>query len=158
MRIASAPRFRPQASISLLDGAERVVEIAHEHAAHGVDHEHVGAVRRLEQAGAAPGRAFRKIDGPEQTVMPLDEDQRLALIPDMIAGGHDVGAGIEKLGQDLLGDAEAAGRVLAIDHDEIRAHSASRNPGRVSMTAARPERPTTSPRNTIRILAADPKA
>ena len=53
MRMASAPRLEP-ASLDLpVDGAERVVEIAHEHATHGVDHEHVGAVRRLEQAGAA---------------------------------------------------------------------------------------------------------
>ena len=56
--------------------------------------------------------------------MPLDEDQRLALVPHMIAGGHDVGAGVEQLGQDLLGYAEAAGSVLAIDHDEISANSA----------------------------------
>ena len=45
MRLASAPRFSPQASISAVDGAERIVEVAHEHAAHGVDHEHVGPVR-----------------------------------------------------------------------------------------------------------------
>ncbi len=37
----------------------------------------------------------------------------------MIAERHRVGAGIEKFVEDRLGDAEAAGRVLAIDHDEI---------------------------------------
>src|SRR5262249_18437749 len=40
------------ASLDLaVDGAEGVVQVAHEHSTHGVDHEHVGAVRRLEQAG-----------------------------------------------------------------------------------------------------------
>ncbi len=53
--------------------------------------------------------------------MPLDEDQRLALIPHMVAGGHHIGAGVEKLGQNLLGDTEPAGGVLAIDHHEMRA-------------------------------------
>ena len=36
-----------------IDGAERAIEIVHEHSAHGVDHEHVRAVGRLEQPGAA---------------------------------------------------------------------------------------------------------
>ena len=49
----------------------------------------------------------------------LGEDQRLALVEDVVAGGHDVGAGIEHLAQDFLGDAEAAGGVLAVDDDEI---------------------------------------
>ena len=64
--------------------------------------------------------------------MPLDEDQRLALIPHMVAGGHHVGAGVEQLGQDLLGDAEPAGGVLAIDHHEIARRSA-----RASVAATR---------------------
>ena len=32
--------------------------------------------------------------------MALDEHERLALVPDVIAGGNDVGAGIEQLDQD----------------------------------------------------------
>ena len=119
MRIASAPVFSPHASISRSTARNGIVEIGHEHAPHGVDHEHVGAVRRLEQAGALAGRALRKIDRPEQPVVTLDEHQRLALIEHVVAGGHHVGAGVEQLGQDLLGDAETAGGVLAIDHDEI---------------------------------------
>ncbi len=37
----------------------------------------------------------------------------------MVAERHDVGAGGQQLLQDRLGDAEAAGRVLAVDGDEI---------------------------------------
>ena len=37
----------------------------------------------------------------------------------MVAGGHDIGAGIDGLEKDVFGDAEAAGGVLAVDDDEI---------------------------------------
>ena len=47
------------------------------------------------------------------------EVERLALVPDMVAGGHYVGAAFQGLQEDLFRDAEAAGGVLAIDHDEI---------------------------------------
>ena len=49
----------------------------------------------------------------------LDEHQRLALVPRMIAAGDRVGAGIDHLAVDRLGDAEAAGRVLAVDDDAV---------------------------------------
>ena len=75
----------------------------------------------LNSPAPRPGAPFGKLIGPEQAVMPLDEDQRLALVPDVIAGGHDVGSGVEELKQDRLGDAEPAGGVLAIDHHEMRA-------------------------------------
>ena len=51
--------------------------------------------------------------------MALDEHQRLALIEHVIARRHHVGAGVEQLGQDRLGDAETARGVLAVHHDEI---------------------------------------
>ena len=75
----------------------------------------------LNRPAPRPGAPLGKLIGLQQAVMALDEDERLALVPDMIAGGHHIGAGVEKLGQDLLRDAEAAGGVLAIDHDEIGA-------------------------------------
>ena len=40
--------------------------------------------------------------------MAVDEDQRLALVERMIAERHDIRAGVEKLLQNSLGDAEAA--------------------------------------------------
>ena len=38
----------------------------------------------------------------------------------MVAGGHHIGAGIERFEKDFLGDAETAGRVLTIDDDKIQ--------------------------------------
>ena len=37
----------------------------------------------------------------------------------MVAAGHRIGAGVEELLVDRLGDAEAAGGILAIHRDEI---------------------------------------
>ena len=102
-----------------LDRRERVVERVHEDAAHGVDHQHARAVARLDQRRAAAGRAGREVDRAQQPRRALDEDQRLLLVPGMVAAGDHVGAGIDELLVDRLGDAEAAGRVLAVDGDEI---------------------------------------
>src|SRR5215471_4775107 len=71
--------------------------------------------------------------------MPLDEDERLALVPDVIAGGDDVGACVKQLCQDLLGDAEPASRVLAIDHHEMRAVALAQ--ARQQADECRPARP-----------------
>ena len=51
--------------------------------------------------------------------MALDEHQRLLLVEGVVAERDDVGAGAEQVLEDGLGDAEAAGRVLAVDHHEI---------------------------------------
>ena len=47
------------------------------------------------------------------------EVERLALVPDVISGGHDIGARRQRLAKDVLGNAEAACGILAIDDDEI---------------------------------------
>lgn len=51
--------------------------------------------------------------------MPLAEDHRFLLVPDVVAGGHHVGAGVDRLEEDVFGDAEAAGGVLAVDDDKV---------------------------------------
>ncbi len=101
----------------------------------------------LVEAGALARRAGREIDGPEQAVVTLDEYQRLALVADVIAGGHHVGAGVEQLGQDRLGDAEAAGGVLAVHHHEIGAVALAQSGQRLDRPprgpSGRPSRPGT---------------
>jgi len=71
------------------------------------------------QRRAAAGRAERKIRRPHQSGRALDEHQRLALIPGVIAERDGVGAGVEQFLIDRFRDAESAGRILAIDDDEI---------------------------------------
>ena len=100
---------------------ERVVEGRHEEQAHDVDDEHARAVLRGVDVGAAAGRAGRIVDRAQEPLVPVGEDQRLALVPDVVAGGDAVGAGGDELQEDLLGDAEAAGGVLAVHHDEVEA-------------------------------------
>ena len=101
------------------DRGERVVERVHENPAHGVDHQSPFAVFCIDQRRAAPGRAFRKIERPDEARCALDEDKRLALIPCVISECDRICSGVDQLIVDDLGDAEAAGSILAIDDDEI---------------------------------------
>ena len=89
--------------------------------AHDVDDEHARAVPGGEDVGAAARRAGRIVDRAQEPVVAVGEGERLALVPDVVAGGHAIGAGREQLLQDLFGDAEAAGGVLAVDDDEVEA-------------------------------------
>ena len=108
-----------QARQFAVDRGERIVQRIHEDAAHGVDDQHAPAVLGLDQRGAAARRAGRIVDRPDQPRRAFDEDQRFLLIPGMIAERDRVGAGLDEFVVDRLGDAEAAGRVLAIDDDAI---------------------------------------
>ncbi len=113
-------RFTKRTGLELArEHRKGVVERRHEDAAERIDDERALAVLGLDQRRAAAGRALRHVGGADEPRGALDEDQRLALVPGMIAERDGVGAGIEQLLIDRLGDAEAAGRVLAIDHDEI---------------------------------------
>ncbi len=51
--------------------------------------------------------------------MPARKGDGVLLVPDMVAGRHHIGARIDGLQKDVLGDAEAAGGVLAVDDDEV---------------------------------------
>ena len=98
---------------------EGIVERVHVQPAHEVDDEDAGAAPGLDHGGAAAGRAGREVRRAHEPRLALDEDERLALIPGMIAERHGVGAGHQDLVADRLGDAEAAGGVLAVDDDAI---------------------------------------
>ena len=138
-----------------LHGGERIVHRVEEDAAHHVDHQHAGAPLRLDHRRRR-GRACRgDIRRPHQPRLAGDKHQRLALVEAVIAERHRVGAGLEQLVADRLGDAEAAGGVLAVDHDAVEAPALAQA-GQVSQTTVRPERPTTSPRKSSRIGQAAP--
>ena len=80
---------------------------------------YVGAGCRFEEIGAAAGRPARIVERPDQTRLAGDEDERLALVEGMIAKRHAVRARRENIGADRLGDPKAAGRVLAVDNNEV---------------------------------------
>jgi hypothetical protein len=107
-----------------VDGRERIVERIHEDAAHDIDDKHPAPLRATTRLAPRPGVPGGKVGGPDQARLPLDEDERLALVPDMIAERDDVGACVDEVLADLLGDAEAAGGVLAVDDDEVEAQVA----------------------------------
>src|ERR1700691_1866033 len=101
------------------DGRERIVQRVHEKPRHGVRHHHLAAVLERKHARALARRAGRKIQRPQQAWIAADIGNDLLAVPDVIAGGDDVGAGGVELGADLRRDAEAMRRVLAVDGDEI---------------------------------------
>ena len=102
-----------------LQRREGIIQRIHEDAAERVDDEHARAVAGVEHRGAAPRRALGIIDRTDQPRRPLDEDQRLLLVPGMIAERDGIGAGAGEILVDGLGDAEAAGGVFAVHDDEI---------------------------------------
>src|SRR6185312_3772294 len=97
----------------------RIVERLHEDARHAVDDQRAAAVLGVDQRRAAARRMARKIQRANEFWRALDEDQRLFLIPGVVAERHRVGASVEEFLVDRLGNAEAAGRILAVDDDEI---------------------------------------
>src|ERR1700689_3993381 len=103
---------------------EGIVERRHEDAADGVDDQRAPAAPGVDQRRAAARRSRRKIRRANEPRRALDEHQRLALIPGMIAERYRVGAGVDEFLVDRLRDAEAAGRVLAVDDHEIEAEVA----------------------------------
>jgi hypothetical protein len=83
------------------------------------EHERALAVLGVDQGGAAAGRMTREVQRADQARRALDEDQRLLLIPGVVAERDRVGTGIQQLLVDRLGDAETAGGILTIDDDEV---------------------------------------
>src|SRR5262249_32826845 len=69
--------------------------------------------------GAAARRAGRIVERTDQARRALDEYQRVLLVPGVVAERDRVGAGVDEVLVDRLGDAEPAGRVLAVDDDEV---------------------------------------
>src|ERR1700691_2418673 len=103
----------------VIDRGKRMVEWIHKDAAHGVDHERVAAVLGWNERGAAAWSPRWIVDRTNEFRCSLDEDQRFFLFPGVIAERDGVGAGFEQLFIDGFGNAEAAGRVLAVDDNEI---------------------------------------
>ena len=128
----------------------------HEHAAHDVDDQHAAPLRASIERGAAPRRAGGILAGRISAVLALDEDQRLALVPGMVAERHGIGAGIEQLVADRLGDAEAAGGVLAVDDDAIEVPAGAEG-GQVALNglATRPADDITQKKNAHEVFSSD---
>jgi hypothetical protein len=71
-----------------------------------------------------------------------------ALVPDVVAGGDDVGAQVEEIFGEVWGDAEAASGVFAVDDGEIDLVALA-YVGEVFADDLRPALPKTSPTKRI---------
>ncbi len=108
---------------------------------------------RFEQPGAAAGRAGREIDRADEPLLASDEHQRVLLVEGVIAERDRIGTGVQISSTWMaFGDAEAAGRVLGVDDQEVELVALSAGDGSISTTALRPARPTTSPRKRRRLI------
>ena len=113
-------RFAQWAGAELaLDGGERIVERIHEDAPHHIDDEEPRATLALDHRRATARGACGKIDRADQARLAFDEHERLALVEGVVAERHRVDADGEEVFENRLGEAEAAGGVLAVDDDEI---------------------------------------
>ena len=95
-----------------------------------------------------------------------NEDKRLPLIPHVVSGCDDVGARVEQVLKNHLGDAEAASRVLAIHNDKVGGNALSKRreyvrdrvPARPAQDVAEKEKPHRQPpqamtREGVRIMS-----
>lgn len=106
--------------------AEGVVGAGHEDAALEVDDGVWGAVAEGALVEAEAGSAVSEVGGAEDAaaagvrvggdVHVFDD---LFFVPDVVAGGDDVGAEVEEFFCDGGSDAEAAGGVFAVDDEEV---------------------------------------
>ena len=101
---------------------ERVVDGLHERPALEVDDRELGAIERLVGAPATPRDAVGPVvERAQHAVALVEERVDLALVPDVVAGGHDVHSG----GEQRLGGAHrephAAREVLPVGGHEVHA-------------------------------------
>ena len=100
-----------------------------------------------------PGVPGGEIDRPDQARLALDEHERLALIEGVIAERHRIDADGEEIleyGSRVSPKPPAAFSPLTTTKSSPQR---ARKMGTCSRTAARPDRPTTSPMNSKRIIA-----
>jgi hypothetical protein len=118
-------RLLVQARYLRLGGGKGIVEVGHKDAALDVDHRNRAASRDLEHSGATADGARWIIERPQETRFLVQQFHDFLLVPQMIAGSHDVDAG----GKDLFGgpgsDAGAAGGVLAIGNDRVEVEASA---------------------------------
>ena len=105
-----------------LHRAEGVVHGVHVHPAQHIHDQHPAPVGGGEHIRAPARRVHqaRIVGRSDQARLAHDVGQGLALVPGMVAQGQHVRARVEDFARGVLGDAEAARRILGVDHHEIQ--------------------------------------
>ena len=102
-----------------VDDGERVVDGLEEYAALEVDDADARVVPRVHDTHAPARRPFGEVRGAKKRRTFLDVGHDLALVPGVVPAGQDVRPGAEQLLGGCRSDAHAAGRILAIDDDDV---------------------------------------
>ena len=103
-----------------IDRGKRIIQRIHKQARHGIDHQNPRASGRIDNRRATTRRCGRIINRAKQSLLPLNKDQRLALIKSVVAQGHNIGARIEQIIADHFRDAETACGIFTVDHNAIK--------------------------------------
>ena len=101
-----------------VDGVERRACDLEPDAAAEVDHADPHPAG-LDHGVAAARVGLRVVGRPHHALLAVEEVVGLAVAVDVVAGGDDAGAGVEDVAGRALGDPHAAGRVLAVDDDQV---------------------------------------
>src|SRR5690606_36175360 len=87
---------------------------------HDVGNQDFAAAARRVERGPSSGCPLGKVERTQQARIAVYRADELALVPDMIAGGDAVDTRRIEFMAQLLGNAIAARRVLAVDDDEVQ--------------------------------------
>jgi len=101
-----------------IDGVEGGAGDAQADTAAEVDHPHPHPAR-LDHGVAAARVRLRVVGRPDHPLVAVEEVVGLAVAVDVVARGDHAGAGGEEVVGGALGDADAAGRVLAVDDHQV---------------------------------------
>src|SRR5690606_5391094 len=106
------------ASQGFFNRPKGIVQGIHEETSHGVDHQDLPTAG-IEETKASSGSSGRKVEGPEEPWLGIDEGKGLPLIPGVISPCDDICPSLEKIVADLARNAESPGSVLAVYHHEV---------------------------------------
>src|SRR3990172_9637946 len=110
-----------QSRQGLVDPPERTVQLSpHERASHQIDHG-----QAVVPVHTAPWGAFWVVQRPHYRRVAVQDGIDLAFLPDVVAGRHDIDAGLEQLVRRPQREAPPARGVLHVRDDEIDASSAA---------------------------------
>lgn len=105
-------------------GGKRVVERAfHEHLPQDLRHQHLAALRCVKHPRAAPRCHFGKVKRPDDARFLFDELQHVFLIEGVVAQRQAICPRLQQHPRMFSGKTGALRRVLAIDHNKIKAPS-----------------------------------
>src|SRR5262249_47134039 len=103
---------------NIVEPGERIVERVHKEPTHQIDDQHAPLAYRMEPP-AGTRRRLWEVRGTQYAGIAVDIGDDLPLVPDVVAGGQDVDAGVVQLTAKASRKPKPAGRVLRVDDNKV---------------------------------------